>query len=344
LTLSIPAYGVTAGTFCQPPATAMPSLSATGVCTDGAATFTISNAGGAMSADAAYTITDQNGGVVGSGPIRLEANASTTLSVTGVFGQLTLSIPEYGVLEGTFCQPPFEPPTPEPSVDLARVPVTPDLDADRDVRDQVRGIAAVWNGSGRPFDSFTLFGDDALLGVADVLLSTGNLDRYAGELLPIIQQFGTGLNNLPASYEACMTQPTLACFDAPIIFLAQGALYAERGDSPGQLRSELLGLVGELTRRGVIPVLVTIPGPVGDPTVAAYNTAIYEFAEEQRLPLFNLYAIGANNPSLISRDRLTDPGEGFRGDFSDSALSRFGLNVANLEMLRMLGELLGAIQ
>jgi hypothetical protein len=105
----------------------------------------------------------------------------------------------------------------------------------------------------------------------------------------------------------------------------------------------MIGLLTELENRGIIPVLVTLPGPVGDPTVIAYNNAIYQLAVERDLPLFNLYAIGANNPILISGNQLLDPGVGLRADFTQPALNQYGLNVAIRDMLRTLDQLLEVI-
>jgi Tol biopolymer transport system component len=71
-----------------------PKLSATGVCTDDTAkaTFVITNGGGDMSASYNYTIKDDTGNPVKTGSFKLDAGKSETVTVTGTYGVLTLSI------------------------------------------------------------------------------------------------------------------------------------------------------------------------------------------------------------------------------------------------------------
>ncbi len=145
LTLSIPQYQVFAQADCPVPATetpipptetpipatAMPSISVQPSCTaELVASFVLINNGGAMSAPTAFTITNINGAVVlAGGDLLMEAGGSRVLTVQGVSGVLTLSIPQYQVFAQADCPVPTataEPPTvtPEPATETP-IPATP---------------------------------------------------------------------------------------------------------------------------------------------------------------------------------------------------------------------------
>ncbi len=73
---------------------AAPKLTAIGVCADdsGNAAFTITNSGGDMSAPYDYAVKDSGGNVVKSGNFQISGGGSVTVSVSGTYGILTLSI------------------------------------------------------------------------------------------------------------------------------------------------------------------------------------------------------------------------------------------------------------
>jgi Tol biopolymer transport system component len=80
-------------TTCVVPPPPPPALSANGICvSQDAAEFTVTNNGGNMTAPITFTITDQDGNIVQSGTIQLNAGESVTLQVTGVNQALTLNL------------------------------------------------------------------------------------------------------------------------------------------------------------------------------------------------------------------------------------------------------------
>ena len=94
LTLSITDDKGTTTDAAMTTCTKSPKLTATGVCTGGTAdaTFTITNSGGDMTAPYTYTIKDSAGNVVKNGTFTLAAGDSVTVTASGVYGVLTLSI------------------------------------------------------------------------------------------------------------------------------------------------------------------------------------------------------------------------------------------------------------
>lgn len=81
-------------TACAPPPPPPPSLSANGVCVSnsGGAEFVIVNNGGDMTAPYSFVITDSNGATIQSGEIQLKAGESRTITVTGPYQVLTLTL------------------------------------------------------------------------------------------------------------------------------------------------------------------------------------------------------------------------------------------------------------
>jgi len=78
--------------------TGEPEITVSGICSmdaDGNPAqikFTITNTGGDMTTEYAYAVTDGNGNVVDSGTFKLNANGSTTVTVSGSYTTLTLSV------------------------------------------------------------------------------------------------------------------------------------------------------------------------------------------------------------------------------------------------------------
>jgi hypothetical protein len=346
LTLQIPQYQVSAPTSCAEPPTAVPApaLTAAGVCSpERVATFTISNNGGAMSAETQYVVIDSKNQAVANGTLKLEAGQNTAVEVKNISGVLKLQIPQYQVSAETTCaEPPVavEPtvaPPPTNNVNLADVPVVPDLKSQKS-RAGLLKIASLWRAPGRPENEFTLVGDPTLLAILSVIEPGVNLDKYQAEMQPTIDFFKSGLDSLQARYDACQGKSALECPQAaaPFTFVSLGEQYLAGNRQPEELHNDLTNLVNGLTAQGIIPILVTIPGPIGDQRVDALNQAIYQVADTLQVPLFNLYALGAKKPALLDNGKLRDPGPGLRADYTQVDLESMGLSVAILDMLRTL--------
>ena len=84
-----------------------PSLNASGTCTaDVQATFTLTNTGGAMTTPDQITIRDANGSVVMIAPLLLAANSSTSYTVGGHVGEITLTTTDIVLSVDTDCAEP----------------------------------------------------------------------------------------------------------------------------------------------------------------------------------------------------------------------------------------------
>jgi Tol biopolymer transport system component/PKD repeat protein len=86
-----------------------PNLNVNGACSaDVRATFTINNTGGAMTTPDQVTIRDNDGNVLLIAPLQLAANASTTYTVEGYVGNITLTTVDTSLTFTTDCiQPPI---------------------------------------------------------------------------------------------------------------------------------------------------------------------------------------------------------------------------------------------
>ncbi|MDL1923243.1 hypothetical protein FBQ95_11610 [Chloroflexi bacterium CFX3] len=94
--------------------TDVPSLNISSVCSATLeATFTLNNPSGTGIVDAPYTIVDGSGATVQSGTVSVPAGGSTTLTVSGVSGNLTLTVTGAVTATSTVtCIPPSATPTP----------------------------------------------------------------------------------------------------------------------------------------------------------------------------------------------------------------------------------------
>ncbi|MCI0711372.1 MAG: hypothetical protein L0154_14560 [Chloroflexi bacterium] len=102
---------------------------------------------------------------------------------------------------------------------------------------------------------------------------------------------------------------------------------------PTQFRNNLQTVVDTIIENGTIPVLVTLPndGSVDPGTLAQYNQAIVEIADERGIPVYNWYVTVSNiDPYSVGGTGSTD--------FTAGALNS-GINRRNLAILRVLNRL-----
>ncbi|MHB8750539.1 MAG: beta strand repeat-containing protein, partial [Aggregatilineales bacterium] len=105
ITLTVNGPGLTATFTAQcgvPSSTPSPTLTGSGTCANGTATFTVTNTGGtALPSGTTYIVTNSLGQTVQSGPLVLGAGQSTTITVPNMSGAVTLTITGPG-LNATF--------------------------------------------------------------------------------------------------------------------------------------------------------------------------------------------------------------------------------------------------
>ncbi|MBX3063286.1 MAG: SH3 domain-containing protein [Anaerolineae bacterium] len=243
------------------------------------------------------------------------------------------------------------PEAPQPNVvDLGNVDLITDLN-NPNVQARVTDIFNRGKQNGIVAADFSLIGDGTLNFAGDLNQPGTDLADYTNELTPALQYFANGFFNVGTRVQTCVNN-NLQPFDcansanAAVAFVDVGRRYLNGGAPLDQFQNELTSLVNQLADRGIIPVLVTIAGPINDPTVAQYNTVIYNVANDQDLPLFNIYRIGHDNPALINGGTLTTPDPNSTGfgsqNFSGSGL-QYGANNANLWLLRLLNQIKGNV-
>ncbi len=104
-----------------------------------------------------------------------------------------------------------------------------------------------------------------------------------------------------------------------------------------EFEADLLEVVDTVIADGTIPILTTIPGdPAMVPQLQQYNSVIAQMAEEEDLPLLNVWRRVANSaPAGVNPDlSLTSSGAG--DQFVNSELNNYGVPNRNLIALRML--------
>ncbi|MBX3085892.1 MAG: hypothetical protein KF716_29925, partial [Anaerolineae bacterium] len=237
--------------------------------------------------------------------------------------------------------PPTAPPQND-TIDLAGVPLFTNLD-NQGVRAKVTDIFNRGKQNGLVKEDFSVIGEKTLT-FAQVLGGQAVNFETVPDLQPIAQYFAAGFPIIGQRIDKC-NNDSLQLYDcaaglnAAVTFIDLGNAYRLTGQPPEQMRADLDNLLNQLEQRGIIPVLVTIPGPFNDPGVAQFNTVIARLAQDHQLPLLNLYKIGADNPALLNGDRLSTPPDPINaGDFSANGL-QFGENNANVAILRMLKEI-----
>lgn len=253
---------------------------------------------------------------------------------------------------------PTETPTPEPPtatpapviVDLAGVPLLPNFN-DPALFGTVSQIYQV----GRTLDpNLPRNASDFVILGANTLYGTGALggpnvvtDALAPELDPAIARYLTAFQNYDARLAACANQPPAACAVAnnvAVAFLNVGPQALAANQPTDQLKAGLDATINELAAAGIVPVLMSIPGPANDPAVMLYNTALYEVATARNVPLFNLYALAAQNPALWQNGQFTAPPDpALYANFAAPNPDTFGVPAANIALLRFLNAIGGVV-
>ena len=272
-------------------------------------------------------------------------------------------------------QPPAEPPTQPPStgeqVDLTRLPVVAPVDDD--VRDEVRDINREGRRMEPPVNPrvFSVVGStppNAFLG--DLADAQANLQELPdadelGELIQFVSEtplpiggnaFQSGgalasgadwraadlLDPARANPGVCQPGETpLACelrVNRPAtVFVDVGRVDLLTGTPVDQFAAQLEQIVNTVIDGGAVPVLMTLPGdPNAIPNLAAYNSVIAERADDQDLPLLNVWrGVMERVPGAVNPD-LTLSSSGVGDQFTNAELSTYGVPVRNLAALRQL--------
>ncbi len=145
----------------------------------------------------------------------------------------------------------------------------------------------------------------------------------------------------PAQADPAICQPgemPLAC-EIRVVQPAYLLIAVGRNErDPISFRQALDAVLQTAGDAGVVPVLVTLPGP--PEMIGPYNVVLVETARAWNLPLWNLWLElrdlpgGGVNPD----GTLTSPGPGQNAIFTPDLL-QFGANRANLSALRLLAAL-----
>ncbi|MFN7208831.1 MAG: CARDB domain-containing protein [Aggregatilineales bacterium] len=236
-------------------------------------------------------------------------------------------------------------PTPVPIVDLAGVPLVPNFN-DRALFSTLSQIAQTGRNlmPRRNANDFAIYGDNSLLAVGALSSPTLNLADFAAELQPAVDRFGGAFAEITPRFGECGLRPVWECAEeknVSIVFYGGGQQALAFGVPLDQFALQLNQAIDQLAVRGIVPVLVTIPAPIGDLTVLQYNMVIYTVAQARNVPLLNLYQLGALNPSLVSGNALSAAPDS--ADFSAPNPDQFGTVAANIAVLRILNELSGIV-
>ncbi|RMF52172.1 MAG: hypothetical protein D6749_05755, partial [Chloroflexota bacterium] len=200
-------------------------------------------------------------------------------------------------------------PTPVPVIDLAGVPLLPNFN-DRALFLTLSQIAQTGKNlmPSRNANDFAIYGDNSLLAVGALSSPTLNLADFAAELQTAVDRFGGAFAQITPRFGACGMRPVWECAEeqnVSIVFYGAGQQALAFGVPLDQFALQLNEAIDQLAARGIVPVLLTMPAPIGDLAVAQYNTVIYTVAQARNVPLLNLYQLGALNPSLVSGNALS---------------------------------------
>jgi hypothetical protein len=232
-----------------------------------------------------------------------------------------------------------------PVIDLAGVPLLPNF-SDFALVNTLSQIAQTGREHvpRRNANDFAIYGDSSLLAVSALSSETLNLADFAAELQPAVDRFSSAFDNITPRFDTCGARPVWECAreqNVSIVFYGAGQRALASGVPLDQFAAQLNEAIDQLAARGIVPVLFTIPAPIGDLAVARYNTVIYTVAQARNVPLLNLYQLGALNPSLISGNALSAAPDS--ADFSAPNPDQYGTVAANIAVLRILNALSGIV-
>ena len=185
-------------------------------------------------------------------------------------------------------------------------------------------------------DQYNLDGNNDLQPVIDWFNSTQpsfsrsslavNLNWTAADLLDPSRADAACNGEVPLACELHIAHPTL-------MFLAIGTADARNGTDPATFQTTLNQLVSTIISNGTIPVLVTLPDDGSNPNLAAINEAIITIAQQNNIPLLNAARALNELPSF----NLSAAPEG-AGTLNNGAVSQYGVNALNLDLLRVLSD------
>ena len=127
----------------------------------------------------------------------------------------------------------------------------------------------------------------------------------------------------PIECELRITQPV-------VMLVAVGQTDANNGTNVNAFTNTLAQIVSTISSNGTIPVLLTVPDDGSNPALSAINDAIITVANQNNVPVLN--ATRALN-ELPNSALNAAPGGG--GDLGADAVSNFGVNALNLDLLRV---------
>ena len=254
--------------------------------------------------------------------------------------------------------PPQPIPPTAPPVDFMNLPIVPDLN-NPNVQGNIKQIYATGQTKGVVPQDFRLAGDGMLRAAKNIADPSSNLAQTFGQLVPIAQYFAPGITaadapstapnftsgdilNKGKGTGACQGKAPLTCaLDAKpvLVFISVGRNDVAAKVPVKQFGTNLTNAVKAAVAQGVIPVLVTITGtPAQDAQILPYNTEIYQVAQAENVPLFNVFAARKDDPGRIDANGLLSaPPAGKQADFSPDGL-KAGENFINTQLLQTLGD------
>jgi PKD repeat protein len=264
----------------------------------------------------------------------------------------------------------------EPQVLGNTTPVQPNL-GDPSINNTIQSTYNAGQPAGRQNTVFAVTGDLLFSqpGVLDTFAQTGgyNLDANSylqGSVDWFAQDPETdGINNFNRSRTAvnpnwtaqalldpsnanpsvCLPGETpIACeirtTNSAVMLIAVGSRDAAQGTPPGDFSGQLQQIVNTALSNGVIPVLVTVPpNPGAAASINAINNSIITLASSSQIPLVNLWQAINSASNGVNPDGSLTVAPGGAGDLSPAAVATYGVNAANLELLRVLDSIRGAL-
>lgn len=210
---------------------------------------------------------------------------------------------------------------------------------------------SVWTPFGAP--GYNVNGDSGLQSTIDFLSSDPDGDGTNSFNAPGAVNPGASIAQLMDSALAdpsiCLPGETpVACqarrAGAGVMLISIGYNDALMGTSAGEFSDRLTVLISSVRSAGAIPLLVTVPlRPDSATQIRAINDAILNVANAAQVPVVNLTPVlnALPNFGLDGSGTMLSVAPSGAGDLS--AAGQYGANAANLEILRALAALRGAI-